>query len=356
MTWLEQVPQTNFKALHIVDKNETFAMQYTPTIENNTELTLGLLSSTQCLSHTIPDTGHAHGRMTGLPNFGNTCFANVVIQMIACDKHLTNVICRRSSKRPETKQLVHKLALLLTSLRAQWQSSDQTSEITDNSSTHNYTREFITALQPWFEVNAEGDAAELFLFLLEQVEPIPILDDENDNDILHQITGLYCTTIKCNGCWNVVKREQSPFRTYELLFHGFEHSIRDMLEASENANRLDRQCKCGSASAEGWTHIVRHPRVLVLNVIIAGYRLDVPLTKTIHIHSQSSIEIIYNLQAVIVYHSHNGDQDGRGTSGHYTTFVHADDGWYHCDDGKVVRQSDLPATAKASILLYRMKI
>jgi len=263
----------------------------------------------------------------GLPNIGNTCYINSVLQCLRYSKPFVFQLCNMDMK-DGSPLLRYFVDLLFDGAPVRTLSA--------------FVGQ-LAASHSEFRLLRQCDAHELFLYLIDQ------FFTRYKTTCKHSFEGTFLSSITCIDCGNV-SNSTYPFISVSVdMDRSLTESVETMLERFSSVETLDdpidcTRCKKKMKSKKQLT-IKKLPTILVFHLkrFQGAQKLCTPvkLEPDIHIHSTR-----YRLYAIC---NHTGGVRG----GHYTASCRRRSGaWIMCNDNFVTEMSALPATSSHPYLLF----
>lgn len=273
--------------------------------------------------------------ISGLPNFGATCYLNSLLQCLNATCDLYEYLGLISPKlKPESISIA--ILNLFTTMRAG-----------DNPKIHQNLVDFIklfSAAHPTFAVNTQQDSQEFYTRLLDTMDE-EISETYNKHSkhksIIKKLFNInQITKVKCTRCKTIVST--SSFARYIYVNKNMEYYKEELLSG---ANKYACE-KCKSLQDATKQIIIEStPKILVL--VLAKY-------EDTNIHMNISEELPYNGKMYIPYGivTHSGSLGG----GHYISQCKFEDSWYLFNDSTIHPIGKEYSSRGAFMVFYRQKI
>lgn len=277
------------------------------------------------------------GRLqTGLPNMGNTCYINSVIQCLRYSKPLVFMLREhRVHAKPNDKQ-----AQLLEAFVELLYADCQTRDL------HIFIRT-LAQVQSQFRLLRQCDSHELYLYVVDTFF-------EKYKTFVNPFKGSLQSTVTCLTC-NHESMTCFPFISLSLEMENTSdaQNINDLLEKFQQEEKLDAlidcdRCRVKQPSKKRLT-VKEKPKLLVLHLKrFYGMRKN---NSPICIQKYMSIEgQKYKLFGLC---NHSGTLLG----GHYTaTCKRKDETWVICNDNIIEKIQDLPKKSEVPYILFYERI
>lgn len=248
----------------------------------------------------------SHDEMSGLNNYGSTCYVNSIVQLL---RYTKPVVSGLLDETPSSNNMEKFLDLL-------YQGSEP--------------KQFVETLQDLgFQRHMQHDAHEFMITVLDKLyESVPA---ENPFE------GTFETVLTCaNGH---TRKATQPFTSLSIN-GGVKEGIQAMQEPEEV------ECKCEECDLQRMTKVMHIKPGKALCVHIKRFDSMSKLRYKI------PIELTWENYKLIGSCNHTGSMHG----GHYTATALTDDGWYFFNDDLVSKVSNIPAeSSRPYIMVYIQK-
>ena len=268
----------------------------------------------------------------GLPNFGNTCYINSVLQVLRYQKPLVYML-RDFHTNPHTND---KTEQLLGSFVELLYADADVREL------HLLIRN-LSQVSSQFRLLRQCDSHELYLFLVDSFF-------EKHKDLQNPFKGTLGSTITCQECGNT-SITTTPFISLSLEMRQSDTPLKvsEMIEDFKMLEVLEDQIQCDACNTKRpctkQLHIEKSPKLLVLHL-----KRFIGLSKNsdpIFIEK----EIIVNKKKYRL--SSLCNHTGSSTGGHYTaTCLRKDAMWVVCNDSKISKIEDIPRVTNVPYICF----
>ncbi|KAF4111627.1 hypothetical protein G5714_008658 [Onychostoma macrolepis] len=277
----------------------------------------------------------------GLPNLGNTCYMNSVIQCLLSVSPFREDLLSQQENHTDSATLLRALTDLHMS---RMDSSDS-----DLKETHlAKVKSYIESHFPVFKGHCQQDAHEFFMACLSRLKEESMSLRSSHPSYTCPVSSMEFklrSERTCNSC-GLMKSFTEESNCLSLVI-GPHASLTDSLQQYMNASFIDCVCSlCGGPQASETLKFLSLPRVLVLlvqrfdftsSMIKLKNRLEIPEELTLSCVKEAPVVISsqYRLSAVV---SHAGSHL---FFGHYISQIRErrEDGWLRCSDASVRRSS-----------------
>lgn len=245
---------------------------------------------------------------TGLPNLGNTCYINSILQCLRYQRHFVKTLKEYDTKS-DTQFHRNFVDLMFA------EASNQT------------LRDFIMFLAKEnheFQLFKQCDAHELYLFLIDNFY--------ETHKLKNPFLGKIQSTIFCTCGYQSITEQH-----FTSLSVTVKPTVQDMLDNYQQPEEIDMKCKC-SKKLKKKLSILKKPDILVLH-LKRFLKTNAKINDTVQMDEPDS----YKLTSIC---NHSG-----GTlAGHYTAAVlKSHGGWQMCND---IHTQELPHLPEKSHLPY----
>lgn len=247
--------------------------------------------------------------MAGLPNYGNNCYVNAIIQ---CLRYTTPIVMDLVQYEPDTP-----LTTALCTLLYEDGTNNLKALLANLGSIH---------MDPCLQ----SDAHEFYLGIVDAVY-------HNRNS---PVAGTMVSTLTCPN--HHVLHNKQPFISTSI-----NGNIESGIAAFEAAEQVDAVCeKCSACTME--KRLSLSPgKVWVLH--LKRFNTQKKLTYTVDV--PQTFERYGRTWKLTAICNHRGTT---AESGHYTAAVCSSTGWFMCNDALITHLDNLPATSDLPYLLFYM--
>ena len=259
--------------------------------------------------------------MSGLPNLGNTCYINSILQCLRYQRHFVNSIKDYDHSKDD---LFYKHFIDLMFL-----DYDKT-----------ILQSFITKLAKMenspFQLFRQSDAHELYLFLMDNFYETHKLNNP--------FKGQYESTITCSLCNNESKTKQDFMSlSVSLVSEDVQECIQEF-EKEETLQGIECENCNQRSDATKKINIVQYPKTLVVHL----KRFTNQLKKAEENISLNDVSP-YTLSATC-------NHSGTVSFGHYTATVKkSNGGWLFCNDNFIKEINQFPEKSEMPYVLFYEK-
>lgn len=268
----------------------------------------------------------------GLPNFGNTCYINSVLQVLRYQKPLVYML-REFETDPHThdkkEQLLGSFVELLFS-------------DADVRELHLLIRN-LSQVSDQFRLLRQCDSHELYLFLVDSFF-------EKNKHLQNPFKGTLGSTITCQTCGHK-SVTKTPFISLSLEMRNSTTplTVTEMLEDFKTLEVLEDRISCERCNVKQpctkQLHLEVCPKLLVVHlkrfIGLAKNQDPISIEKEIVVNDKK-----YRLSSLC---NHTGSSRG----GHYTaTCLRKDSMWVVCNDNNISKIQDLPTVSAVPYIMF----
>jgi hypothetical protein len=288
----------------------------------------------------------------GLPNYGNTCFANAVLQILLHIEEFIDGLVEIEYSNPKQCPLLHKFVDLVSYMQLETEHREEIKSA--HSSILHHLERFILALKQ----GKAGVSSEFFLTVLK------VLEDETKGlqfqskkgqkqipNIRKAFLGETMTQTICHKCQN----EDPTPGLLPYLSVTYKNFMNPTFENNLFTNNKTECSECNNKEVEQCAYLTEAPKYLVIwveygnNHTIKTYDSDAKLHKTIFLNKGQHLEKLdiaaYEFFGGIFDYSHDGIHD--------VAIVNVRDNFYKFNDMDVREASKLWETPK--LLFYKSR-
>lgn len=268
----------------------------------------------------------------GLPNLGNTCYLNSIIQCLLACSQTDNFISKLCSTQEGYDNLPHIFQNLYN-------------HISDSSSLISQLRQSLGELDAFFFSTQQQDAQEALLkilCILDDCTKINLLNDMNCTPVFSSIikNSFYGTMLRRYEC-QVCQHTTQVMEEFNGLTVKANGSVTNGIEGILDTDNITRTCPiCGCLTLHSvYTGICQQPYITIVCVNRFQQSSSSGFTKNgsmVYCDPYISMPPVAGTLVGLVLH-----KGTTLTSGHYTAMVKANNKWYHCNDNHVTVIADI---------------
>jgi len=260
----------------------------------------------------------------GIPNLGNTCYVNSILQCLRYSKEL--VYSLKSHDTTINSALVASLI-----------------ELFYNGAPINNLYTFLRELQKTkeFTVLRQCDAHELFLFLMDKCF--------EELKLTNPFEGQQISTVTCSECHNksVLK---TPYVTISLQMNNTESTVSNMFQEYCGEETLDALIQCDRCEKK--TKSTKTLSIIPGDIVVYHLKRFGAAKINTPVRIEEEIEILGKPYRLYASCNHAGNLSG----GHYTAACMKRDGsWALCNDDDVQEMSTMPESSERPYILFYCK-
>jgi len=268
----------------------------------------------------------------GLPNFGNTCYINSMLQCLRYQKPLVFMLREHKTDPYATDPTDQLLAAFIELLYAD----------ADVKELHLFVRN-LAQTQEQFRLLRQCDSHELYLYLVDTFF-------EKHAKLTNPFRGELQSVVSCQVC-HAESITCHPFISLSLEMHVSNAPllVSDMLHHFSKTERLQDPVDCASCNARQQStktlSVKTMPKLLVLHLKrFHGMRKNAS-----SIEIEKILEVNHRKYKLCALCNHSGSLSG----GHYTaTCLRKDDLWVVCNDSTVSKIQHLPPKTNVPYVLF----
>ncbi len=272
----------------------------------------------------------------GLPNYGNTCYINSVLQCLRYSKPLVYMLRDHrvtNNKNDKKDQLLESFVELLYA-------------DADPRDLHIFIRN-LAHLQQQFRLLRQCDAHELYLYIVDTFF-------EKFENLKNPFKGMLKSTVTCNACGNnSVSKHPFISLSLEMDQNAQEQCVSQMLKRYQTYEELQDKIDCDNCKVRQFSqkilHVVDNPTLLVIHL----KRFNGMQKNNASIKIEKKIEVNNDQYKLIALCNHSGTMNG----GHYTASCRRrDELWIVCNDNNISNIQDLPNSTSVPYILFYQAI
>nr|XP_027214033.1 ubiquitin carboxyl-terminal hydrolase 2-like [Penaeus vannamei] len=314
---------------------------------------------------TYQETLHKKARKSsGLPNLGNTCYMNSVLQCLYHTTELTEFLLSEDGRSntnagPVTKAFTELLKRMMNNANPKFELRELKRVVGERDpefagSRQREAHDFLAMMQTWLSKELEEDTEDL------KIKDITI-PNLRPSFPVELFNGIHCSTFICERKNRVFLRKYEPFSNLTLAVTSMSSNMEDVLKRYYESQMITWTCKLCQEDHECRhdTRIYRLPRVLIVH--FSRYNLSAigtsrkavvycpPVLKLdSYLHSDVKRGQEYELYASCTH-------QGRMTGGHYIAHHMDPSGKWTLFDDSYVKHDVEANIDKAHILFYRAR-